>query len=216
MRITLSIARFNPETDTKTYFKDYEVEWEQHESVLDLVLKVWQQDPDLSFRRSCRSTICGSCAIFIEDSPRLACQTLVKDVAADGGRLTLKPLPGFRQLKDLVVDLDPFFEALKQVVPWVLTLPGHSGLVSPEDARRAEGPATCILCGICDAGISPGTGVTPAALVKNTRLAVDPRDSLGPARLKLTGLSSKGLQTFRELLAQICPKRIDLPTVALE
>lgn len=216
MRITLSIARFNPETDTKTYFKDYEVEWEQHESVLDLVLKVWQQDPDLSFRRSCRSTICGSCAIFIEDSPRLACQTLVKDVAADGGRLTLKPLPGFRQLKDLVVDLEPFFAALKQVLPWTLTVPGHNGLVSPEAARQSESPATCILCGVCDAGIESQSGVTPAALVKNIRMAVDPRDALGSQRMKIAGLTEEGLQTFRELLAGICPKKIEVPVVVQE
>lgn len=216
MQITLSIARFNPQTDTEAYFKDYTVEWEQHESVLDLVLKVWQQDPEISFRRSCRSTICGSCAMFIEDRPRLACQTLVKDLAADGGRLTLKPLPGFRQLKDLVVDLEPFFAALKQVLPWMLTVPGHNGLVSPEAARRSESTATCILCGVCDAGIESRGSVTPAALVKNMRMAVDPRDALGSQRMKIAGLTEEGLQTFRELLANICPKKIEIPVVALE
>ncbi|MFZ5650050.1 MAG: succinate dehydrogenase/fumarate reductase iron-sulfur subunit [Bacillota bacterium] len=216
MRITLSIARFNPKTDNETHLKDYVVEWEQHESVLDLVLKVWQQDPGLSFRRSCRSTICGSCAMFIEDRPRLACQTLVKDLAADGGSLTLKPLPGFRQLKDLVVDLEPFFEALKRVIPWMLTIPGHKGLVSPEAARQAESPATCILCSVCDAGTGSRGNVTPAALVKNMRMAVDPRDALGNQRLKIAGLSAEGLQTFSELLANICPKKIEIPVVAQE
>jgi len=154
--------------------------------------------------------------MFIEDSPRLACQTLVGDLAADGGRVTLKPLPGFRHLKDLVVDLDPFFEGLKQVIPWVVTKPGHDGLVSPEAARRAESPATCILCGICDSGIPSGPGVSPAAMVKNLRLAVDPRDSLGPRRIEITGLTGEGLEIFRQLLAQVCPKKIEVPTVALE
>ena len=66
-----------------------------------------QQDPSLAYRRSCRSGICGSCAMQIGDHSRLACQTLVREVAKDGGGLSIKPLPGFRQLKDLVVDMDP-------------------------------------------------------------------------------------------------------------
>lgn len=216
MQITLKIARFNPLTDTEMYFNEYKVAWEKHETVLDLLFKAWEQDPSISFRRSCRSTICGSCAMFIEDGPRLACQTLVKDLAGDGGMLTLKPLPGFRQLKDLVVDLEPFFGALKQVLPWMLTVPGHNGLVSPEEARQAESPATCILCAICDAGIESSGDVSPVALVKNVRMAVDPRDSLGAQRMKIAGLTGESLQTFQVLLAQICPKKIEIPTVAQE
>ncbi len=216
MHLTLSVSRFDPKADTCPYLKEYVLSWEQHETVLDVLFKAWHEDPGLSFRRSCRSSICGSCAMIIQDRPRLACQTLVGDLIGDGGRLSLKPLPGFRQLKDLVVDLDPFFEALKQVIPWVLALPGHDGRVDPKAARLAEGPATCILCGICDAGMQPAGRVSPAALVKNIRLAVDPRDALGPGRLKIAGLTGEGLMTFRELLAQICPKRIDIPTVAVE
>lgn len=216
MQLTLNIARFNPEVDTGMYFREYVVEWDQHETVLDLLLRTWQQDPTLSFRRSCRSTICGSCAMFIKDRSRLACQTLVRDVAGDGDRLTIKPLPGFRQLKDLVVDLDPFFEALKQVLPWVMTLPRHDGRVSPGDAQRMEAPATCILCGICNADIKESGDVTPAALVKNVRLAVDPRDALGTDRLRITGLTGEGLNSFREVLASVCPKGIKLPVVTME
>jgi succinate dehydrogenase / fumarate reductase iron-sulfur subunit len=216
MKLTLAVTRFNPQADINACIEEYTADWEQHETVLDILFKAWQQDPSLSFRRSCRSSICGSCAMFIQDKPRLACQTLVSDLAGDGGRLTLRPLPGFRQIKDLVVDLDPFFEALKSVVPWVLTRPGHDGRMSPEDSRRVEGPATCILCGICDAGIPAAGNVKPAALVKNVRMAVDPRDTLGPDRMKMAGLTEEGLKTFKSLLAQICPKRIEIPAVALE
>lgn len=216
VRMTLRVARFDPLTDAGCYFKDYLLDWEKHETVLDLLLKAWQEDPALSFRRSCRSSICGSCAMFIQDGPRLACQTLAGDLAGDGGTLTLKPLPGFRQIKDLVVDLEPFFDALKQVMPWVMTPPDHNGLVAPEHAERVESPATCILCGICDSGTETGGWVKPAALVKNIRLAADPRDALGPERIKIAGLSEEGLATFGQLLARICPKKIEIPTVALE
>lgn len=216
MQLTMNIARFDPQTDTGMCFREYTVQWEQHETVLDLLLKAWHQDPSLAFRRSCRSSICGSCAMFIQDRSRLACQTLVRDLACDGGRLIIKPLPGFRQLKDLVVDLEPFFEALKQVLPRVLTVTHHDGHVSPEASRRIEAPATCILCGICDADIRESGNVTPTGLVKTLRLAVDPRDALGMHRLKIAGLTEEGLRSFQEVLVSVCPKGIELPQVALE
>jgi succinate dehydrogenase / fumarate reductase iron-sulfur subunit len=154
--------------------------------------------------------------MHIGDRSRLACQTLVREVARDGGSLSIEPLPGFRQIKDLVVDMDPFFAALTRVLPWVIPGERQSGLISPEDAEPIESPATCILCGVCDAEAPQAGAVTPAALVKNLRLAVDPRDALGLDRMKITGLTREGLRTFRELLPSICPKGIKLPVVAME
>ena len=216
MRLTLSIIRFDPQIDDTPYCREYPVDWERHETVLDLLIKARVLDPSLAYRRSCRSGICGSCAMSIADRSRLACQTLVREVAKDGGSLSIKPLPGFRQLKDLVVDMDPFFDALNRVLPWVVTMPHHNGLIAPADAARIESPATCILCGVCDAE-APQTGaVPPAALVKNLRLAVDPRDALGLDRMMITGLTAEGLRSFRELLHSVCPKGIRLPSVAVE
>jgi succinate dehydrogenase / fumarate reductase iron-sulfur subunit len=192
MRLTLNILRFDPHIDDKPSCSEYAVDWEQHETVLDLLMRARLQDLSLAFRRSCRSGICGSCGMQIGGRSRLACQTLVRDVAGDGGSLSIAPLPGFRQLRDLVVDMDPFFDALTRVLPWV------------------------ILCGVCDAEVRPSGSVTPAALVKNVRLAVDPRDALGRERMKIAGLTEAGLQTFRELLVSVCPKGIKLPSVTLE
>lgn len=216
MRLTLTIARFDPQTDDKPSSREYAVDWERHETVLDLLMKARLQDPSLAFRRSCRSGICGSCGMQIGGRSRPACQTLVREVAGDGDSLGINPLPGFRQLRDLVVDMDPFFDAFKRVLPWVITGERHDGLISPEDSARIEPPATCILCGVCDAEMPQSGTVTPAALVKNVRLAVDPRDALGGERMKITGLTEEGLHTFRELLASVCPKGIKLPPVALE
>jgi succinate dehydrogenase / fumarate reductase iron-sulfur subunit len=216
MRLTLSVARFDPQTDGSPSCRDYPVDWEQQETVLDLLLRARVQDPSLAFRRSCRSGICGSCAMQIGDRSRLACQTLVREVAGDGGTLSIRPLPGFRQLKDLVVDMDPFFDALTGVLPWVIALPHHNGRISPEDSDRIGSPATCILCGVCDADVPRSGSVTPTALVKSVRLAVDPRDALGLQRMKITGLTEEGLHAFRELLSSVCPKGIKLPDLALE
>jgi succinate dehydrogenase / fumarate reductase iron-sulfur subunit len=119
MMVALNICRFDPEVDRERYIQKFEVELESHRTVLDALLCAREQDPSLSFRRSCRSAICGSCAVWLDSRPVLACHTLIRDVAGGTGMITVEPLPHFRQIKDLVVDLEPFFESLKVVVPWV-------------------------------------------------------------------------------------------------
>jgi succinate dehydrogenase / fumarate reductase iron-sulfur subunit len=112
MSLSLKICRFDPEVDREPYFQEFRVEIAGHQTVLDVLLEAWRQDPGLSFRRSCRSAICGSCAVTINGTPRLACQTLIREIAGNNGRITIQPLAYFRQLKDLVVDLEPLFDSL--------------------------------------------------------------------------------------------------------
>ncbi|MEW6275583.1 MAG: 2Fe-2S iron-sulfur cluster-binding protein [Bacillota bacterium] len=210
MKVVLKIYRFDPEKDRCPYFQNFTVSVAEQETVLDALAKAREQDPGLSFRRSCRSAICGSCAVAINGKPSLACHTLIRDAAGGEGCLTVEPLPHFRQIKDLVVDLDPFFESLKAVLPWILTRPEHDGRMSPEAARAVEGPATCILCGICNAALEVPGEAKPAALVKGLRLALDPRDTLGAARLRLMNLPPEVLSSFANDLKQKCPKKIIL------
>ncbi|HHW43135.1 MAG TPA: 2Fe-2S iron-sulfur cluster binding domain-containing protein [Desulfotomaculum sp.] len=213
MNIILNICRFNPGTDAQPYFQEFTVAVEGHQTVLDALLQAWQQDSSLSFRRSCRSAICGSCALCINGRPALACQTLIGNVVDKDGRVTLEPLPHFRQLKDLVVDLEPFFESLKAVVPWVVTRDDHDGRMAPETARKLESPATCILCGVCQAAMDEPAASKPAALVKGLRLALDPRDALGAARLQLMKVPPEILRLFIKNLPEKCPKGITLPDI---
>jgi len=211
MEVVLKVCRFDPERDQKPYFQDFTVSVEEKETVLDALLKTRGQDPGLSFRRSCRSAICGSCAVDINGKPALACHTLVGDVAGKDGYITVEPLPHFRQIKDLVVDLEPFFESLKTILPWVITRPDHDGRMSPEAARAIEGPATCILCGVCDdAALELPGEMKPAAVVKGVRLALDPRDALGAARLQLLNLPPEILSLFLKKLSGACPKNISI------
>ena len=93
MDVALKICRYDPEKDTSPYFQELAVSIEENRTVLDALLLAWQQDPTLSFRRSCRSAICGSCAILINGQPALACQTLIRKAAANGGALPLGPFP---------------------------------------------------------------------------------------------------------------------------
>ena len=208
MDVTLSICRFNPQIDQQRYFQEFTVDVEPYHTVLDAMLKAWEQDPGLSFRRSCRSAICGSCACTINGHPGLACQTLISSAAGENRRIALEPLPHFRQLKDLVVDLEPFFNSLKAVVPWVLTRDQHDGLMAPELARKMEGAATCILCGVCDGAMELSCGIKPAALVKGLKHSMDPRDALGGARLQLMNVPPKVLRLFIKDLPEKCPKKI--------
>lgn len=211
MEVALKICRFDPETDHKPYFQDFTVSVEEKETVLDALFQARTQDPGLSFRRSCRSAICGSCAVAINGKPALACHTLIRDVASREGCVMVEPLPHFRQIKDLVVDLEPFFESLKTVLPWVITRPDHNGKMSPEAARAIEGPATCILCGVCDAAVTAPGETKPAAVVKGVRLALDPRDTLGAIRRQLMNLSPEVLKLFIGELPEKCPKKIAVP-----
>ncbi len=213
MSLSLKICRFDPEVDREPYFQEFRVEIAGHQTVLDVLLEAWRQDPGLSFRRSCRSAICGSCAVTINGTPRLACQTLIREIAGNNGRITIQPLAYFRQLKDLVVDLEPLFDSLKAVVPWLITRWDHDGCMDPGVSRRMESLASCILCGVCDAAFYNPGGTKPAAFVKGLRLAQDPRDVLNAARLRLMQVPPEILKLFIKKMPDVCPKKVKIPEI---
>jgi succinate dehydrogenase / fumarate reductase, iron-sulfur subunit len=210
METVLKICRFDPERDPVPAFQEFVMNLEATQTVLDALLLAWQQDPSLSFRRSCRSAICGSCAVRINGCPALACQTLIQKASASDGPIVLEPLPHFRQLKDLVVDLEPFFDALKAVVPWLVLRDDYDGRMTPEVARGLEDPATCILCGICDADFGETGQIKPASLIKALRFALDPRDAVGIHRLRLAQVPPEVLKLFVKEFPEKCPKGITI------
>lgn len=212
MEVKLVISRFHPAKDAAPREQTFTVEVDETKTVLDALLETRSQDPTVSFRKSCRSTICGSCAMTINGEPALACHKRVLDVLEPGeSTVRLSPLVGFRLIKDLVVDIDPLFESLDAIVPWLLTRPDHDGLVPPDQAAKVEGPALCILCGACDSLVESGGGVSPAAIVKNWRFALDVRDRLGEERFKLLDVPEQTLALFARELKKVCPKEIEGP-----
>jgi succinate dehydrogenase/fumarate reductase iron-sulfur protein len=182
--INLHVARFDSQRDDAIRFQDYPLQVHEGWMVLDALLRIRDlQDGSLAFRHSCRSGICGACAMMIGGRAQLACQVKIADVVEDG-LVTLEPLRGFRVLRDLVVDLDPFLDSLKTIVPWLVLRHEHDGLMDPADVAKIEGVSICVLCGACEvAEGQAGTGL--ASLAKTYRLALDPRDALGPERIKL-------------------------------
>jgi len=210
MKILLKVRRFDPDCDRGSRLADYEVEIPGSMKVLDALQKARDTDPSLSFRRSCRSAICGSCAVSINGVPSLACHVRVKDVARLDGSLLIEPLPHFRVLRDLVVDLGPFFESLHAVLPFHFPKTGRDGLMTQADSALIESPANCILCGACNAAMEPPGEVSPVALVKGLRHALDSRDRLGCARMALMNVPEEVLRLFLSELPEKCVKGINI------
>jgi succinate dehydrogenase / fumarate reductase iron-sulfur subunit len=186
--VELRIKRFNPERDRRPHWESYTVEVEETDRVLDALHEVrWHHDGTLAFRRSCAHGVCGSDAMVINGHNRLACVLLVKDV---GHVITVEPLRGLRVLKDLVVDMEPFFDQYRSVKPWLVAPPPEGDrerLQSPEDRARYDDTTKCILCAACTTSCPIFWGnesfVGPAAIVNAHRFIFDSRDEAAAERL---------------------------------
>jgi succinate dehydrogenase / fumarate reductase iron-sulfur subunit len=190
--ITLRIRRFNPEVSGDAAWVDYQLEVDPKERVLDALHKVkWEMDGTLTFRRSCAHGICGSDAMRINSRNRLACKTLIKDINPQKP-ITVEPIKGLTVLKDLVVDMDPFFQAYRDVMPFLITKgnePTRERLQSPEDRARFDDTTKCILCAACTSSCpvfwNDGQYFGPAAIVNAHRFIFDSRDEGGEQRLEI-------------------------------
>ena len=128
MKVTLKIKRFNPEKDSQPWWGEYQFEAEPTDRLLDALNHVkWYVDGTLTFRRSCAHGICGSDAMLINGANALACKVLLKNL---GSKITVEPMRGFKVIKDLLVDMEAFFEKYKKVKPYLIT---HSP--EPEEER---------------------------------------------------------------------------------
>jgi len=190
MELTLRIKRFNPEVDRKPHWETYTVEVDESDRVLDALHQVkWHVDGTLSFRRSCAHGVCGSDAMVINGQNRLACVLLVRDV---GSEITVEPIRGLPVVKDLVVDMEPFFEGYRSVLPSLITHdePGpRERIQSPEERARFDDTTKCILCAACTTSCpvywANDTYVGPAAIVNAHRFIFDSRDDAAAERLEI-------------------------------
>ena len=191
MQVTLKIFRFNPEQDRKPHYESYQVEAEPTDRVLDLLEYVkGHLDGSLSFRRSCAHGVCGSDAMRINGSNRLACKVLVKDLGSK--KITVEPLLGMRVIKDMIVDMEPFFEHYRSVLPYLINndpAPRQERLQSPQQRERFDDTTKCILCAACTTSCPSFWAneqyVGPAAIVNAHRFIFDSRDQGAAERLKI-------------------------------
>jgi succinate dehydrogenase / fumarate reductase iron-sulfur subunit len=190
MEVTIKVFRYNPEKDKRPSYKTYKLEAVENDRVLDLLEKVkGYQDGTLSFRRSCAHGICGSDAMRINGFNRLACKTLVRDT---GTKITVQPLLGLRVIKDLIVDMEPFFEHYRSVKPWLINNdpePEKERTQSAEQRSLFDDTTKCILCACCTTSCPSYWAnekyVGPAAIVAAHRFIFDSRDKAASERLTI-------------------------------
>jgi len=190
MQVTLRIFRYNPEKDKKPYYDRFQIEADPTDRVLDLLEYVKGQfDGTLSFRRSCAHGICGSDAMRINGHNRLACKILVKELSR---KITIEPILGMRVVKDLIVEMEPFFDSYRKVLPYLIndeTPPKKERLQSPEARLRFDDTTKCILCACCTTSCpsfwASEEYVGPAAIVTAHRFIFDSRDQAGAERLRI-------------------------------
>ncbi|EST31581.1 succinate dehydrogenase iron-sulfur subunit [Streptomyces sp. CG1] len=191
--VTFRVRRFNPEVSAEAAWEDFQLEIDPKERVLDGLHKIkWDVDGTLTFRRSCAHGICGSDAMRINGKNRLACKTLIKDINPEKP-ITVEPIKGLTVLKDLVVDMEPFFQAYRDVMPFLVTKdtnePTRERLQSAEDRERFDDTTKCILCAACTSSCpvfwNDGQYFGPAAIVNAHRFIFDSRDEAGEQRLEI-------------------------------
>jgi succinate dehydrogenase / fumarate reductase iron-sulfur subunit len=191
MQVTLKIFRFNPEEDQKKHYDTFVVEAEPSDRILDLLEYVkGTEDGTLGFRRSCAHGVCGSDAIRINGVNRLACKVLVQDMKSS--TIVLEPILGLPIEKDLIVDMEPFFDNYRSVLPYFVNEdppPQKERLQSPEERERFDDTTKCILCAACTTSC-PSFWVNeeyvgPAAIVNAHRFIFDSRDQAGGERLQI-------------------------------
>jgi len=191
MQVTLKIFRFNPEDDQKKHYDTFTVDAEPTDRILDLLERVkGTQDGTLGFRRSCAHGVCGSDAIRINGVNRLACKVLVQDLKSS--RVVLEPILGLPIEKDLIVDMEPFFEHYRSVMPYFVNddpPPQKERLQSPEERERFDDTTKCILCAACTTSCPSfwvnGKYMGPSAIVNAHRFIFDSRDQAAAERLEI-------------------------------
>ena len=196
--LELKIRRFNPEVSQESWWSEFTVECDPLDRLVEVLHEVkWHHDGTLAFRRSCAHGICGSDAMLINGRNDLACKVLAQDVAP---RVTIEPIRGLSVLKDLIVDMEPFFDGYRAVLPYLVNdePTDRERVQMPEERERYDDTTKCILCAACTTSCpifwSDETYIGPAAIVNAHRFIFDSRDRAPRERL---GILSEKTGVFR-------------------
>ena len=223
--VTFNIRRFNPEVDEEARWESFEVDMYSTDRVLDALHRIkWDQDGTLSFRRSCAHGICGSDAMRINGRNRLACKTLIKDLDITQP-VFVEAIKGLPLEKDLIVDMEPFFAAYREVQPFLVANstpePGKERIQDIASRERFDDTTTCILCAACTTSCpvfwTDGQYFGPAAIVNAHRFIFDSRDDNAKVRLDILN-DKEGVWRCRTTFncTDACPRGIQVTQAIAE
>jgi len=220
----VSIYRYDPDQDEVPAMRDMNIDLPEGKDlmVLDVLELLKEQDPSLTFRRSCREGVCGSDGVNMNGRNGLACITPVSRVAKQG-KLVLRPLPGLPVVRDLVVDMTQFYRQYEKITPYLINekpAPAQERLQSPEERAELDGLYECILCACCSTSCpsfwwNPDKFIGPAGLLQAYRFLADSRDTATAERLAnlddpFSVFRCRGIMNC----VSVCPKGLN-PTRAI-
>ncbi len=223
--VTLRIRRFDPDSpQAEAYWEEFTVNAHGTDRVLDAMHQVkWDLDGSLTFRRSCAHGVCGSDAMRINGRNRLACKTLLKDLDPSKP-ITIEPIKGLPVIKDLVVDMEPFFASYREIMPFLITggnEPSAERRQSAEQRERFDDTTKCILCAACTSSCpvfwTDGQYFGPAAIVNAHRFIFDSRDDGAQQRLEILN-DKEGVWRCRTTFncTEACPRGIEVTKAIAE
>ena len=217
-----SIYRYNPDVDGKPYMQEYQLDIGTilGKMLLNALEALKEQDPSIALRRSCGEGVCGSDGMNINGKNGLACIT---QLAKLPDHVVIQPLPGLPVIRDLIVDMENFFEQYKKVKPYLLNdqpAPEKERLQSPAQRAKLDGLYECILCACCSSACpsywwNPEKFIGPAGLLASYRFVADSRDTAMHERLEdlQDPFSLFRCRTIMSC-ADVCPKGLN-PTKAI-
>ncbi len=214
----VKIKRFNPDIDKKPYWQVFQIEMTPETTVLSALEDIKaNQDGSLTFRRSCRHAICGSCAMMINRKNTLVCTKPLAEVLNKKNEVMIEPLPYLPVIKDLVVDRTVFWEQYERVKPWLVPpteTPSREFRVLPAEVAEFENAETCIMCGACFSACpvvaSNKRYIGPHALLKAFLRVMDPRDTIPKERLEIVSTTDGSYRCHMVLnCIDACPKGLD-------
>ncbi len=220
--LPVRVFRFAPGADSRPHWDSYRVAKLPQMTVLDVLFSIQaEQDDALSFRCSCRAGMCGTCGMTVNGRPRLTCST---SVSALGDHLEIAPLPNLPVIKDLVVDMEPFFRNYERIMPYLVPVDpdAEPAVVPPGSKERGiiDENLQCITCGLCFGGCGAVAAdpayLGPAALNRAYTLIADPRDAMREERMAIVA-DEKGIWRCRTQWActEYCPKHLS-PTHSIQ
>ena len=218
IQANLKVYRYDPQKDQEPHYDTYQVDGlPDFSTVLDALIKVREEiDGTLTMRCSCRSAVCGSCAFRVNGHAKLGCKTGLAKLAPNGEEVCVEPMGNMKVVKDLVTDMEMFWDKVRQVKPWIETEgepPDREYQVPHSKMVELQQPMNCVMCGACvsDCTVLEETSkfLAPAALAKAYRVVGDPRHA--KTREWLTNLSEEGGIwdcTRCVECVQVCPKSV--------